>query len=157
MTAPAEVVELAERFDKYVDAYMRGKYNEAQVRREFVDPFFQALGWDVDNKQGYAEAYKDVVHEDAIRVGHATKAPDYGFRIGGVRKFFVEAKKPLGQHQGGDSPGLPTAALCLERQTSPEHCHRLRGIRRLRLPNQAGQRRWPCHRSHPLPDLQGLR
>jgi len=94
MTAPPEVVELAERFHRYVDAYMRGKYNETQVRREFVDPFFQALGWDVDNTQGYAEAYKDVVHEDAIRVGHATKAPDYGFRIGGVRKFFVEAKKP---------------------------------------------------------------
>ena len=94
MTAPPEVVELAERFDRYVDAYMRGKYNETQVRREFVDPFFQALGWDVDNTQGYAEAYKEVVHEDAIRVGHATKAPDYGFRIGGVRKFFVEAKKP---------------------------------------------------------------
>ena len=94
MTAPPEVVELVERFDRYVDAYKRGKYNETQVRREFVDPLFQALGWDVDNTQGYAEAYKEVVHEDAIRVGHATKAPDYGFRIGGVRKFFVEAKKP---------------------------------------------------------------
>ncbi|MBU0717399.1 MAG: N-6 DNA methylase, partial [Planctomycetes bacterium] len=28
------------------------------------------------------------------KVGGGTKAPDYGFRIGGVRKFFVEAKKP---------------------------------------------------------------
>jgi hypothetical protein len=59
-----------------------------------VDPFFEALGWDVNNRQGYAEAYKDVIHEDAIRVGGATKAPDYGFRIGGVRKFFLESKKP---------------------------------------------------------------
>ncbi len=32
MTAPAEVVELAERFHRYVDAYMRAQYNEAQVR-----------------------------------------------------------------------------------------------------------------------------
>lgn len=46
------------------------------------------------NRQGYAEAYKDVIHEDAIRVGEAIKAPDYAFRIGGTRKFFVEAKKP---------------------------------------------------------------
>ena len=38
--------------------------------------------------------YKDVIHEDAIRVGGLTKAPDYCFRIGGTRKFFVEAKKP---------------------------------------------------------------
>jgi len=48
----------------------------------------------VDNEQGYAEAYKDVVHEDAIRVGRVIKAPDYCFRIGGARKFFLEAKKP---------------------------------------------------------------
>ena len=46
------------------------------------------------NKKGYAEAYKDVVHEDQVKVGGATKAPDYGFRIGGARKSFVEAKKP---------------------------------------------------------------
>ena len=43
---------------------------------------------------GYAEAYKDVIHEDAIKIGGAIKAPDYCFRIGGTRKFFVEAKKP---------------------------------------------------------------
>ena len=48
----------------------------------------------MDNEAGYAEAYRDVIHEDAIRVGGAVKAPDYGFRIGGTRKFFLEAKKP---------------------------------------------------------------
>ena len=48
----------------------------------------------MDNRQGYAEAYKDVIREDAIKVGGYTKAPDYCFRIGGTRKFFVEAKKP---------------------------------------------------------------
>jgi len=55
---------------------------------------FKALGWDIENEYGDAEAYKDVVHEDAIKVGGATKAPDYCFRIGGTRKFFLEAKKP---------------------------------------------------------------
>jgi len=55
---------------------------------------FQALGWDMDNTQGYAAAYKEVIHEDALRVSGVTKAPDYAFRIGGVRKFFLEAKKP---------------------------------------------------------------
>jgi type I restriction-modification system DNA methylase subunit len=52
------------------------------------------LGWDVTNKAGYAEQYKDVIHEDAIKISGATKAPDYCFRIGGVRKFFLETKKP---------------------------------------------------------------
>ncbi len=46
------------------------------------------------NKAGYAEQYKDVIHEDAIKIAGATKAPDYCFRIGGVRKFFLETKKP---------------------------------------------------------------
>jgi len=44
--------------------------------------------------QGFAEANKDVIHEDQIRVAGATKAPDYCFRIGGTRKYFLEAKKP---------------------------------------------------------------
>lgn len=94
MTPGTELTELIERFARNEEAYQSGSYNETQVRREFIDPFFTLLGWDVANKQGYAEAYKDVVHEDAIKVGGAHKAPDYGFRIGGTRKFFVEAKKP---------------------------------------------------------------
>jgi hypothetical protein len=88
------MLELVERFGLHRDAYRQSTYNETQVRREFVDPLFKALGWDIDNEQGHAEAYKDVIHEDAIKVGGSTKAPDYCFRIGGVRKFFVEAKKP---------------------------------------------------------------
>lgn len=94
MKTLGDVAELTRRFHEQIDSYSATTYNETQVRREFVDPFFKALGWDVDNTQGYAEAYKDVIHEDAIKVGGATKAPDYCFRIGGVRKFFVETKKP---------------------------------------------------------------
>jgi type I restriction-modification system DNA methylase subunit len=92
--AKQTVKELVERFRYNLDVYKRSTYNEAQVRREFIDPFFEALGWDVSNKQGYAEQYKEVVHEDVIKVGRSTRAPDYSFRIGGQRKFFVEAKKP---------------------------------------------------------------
>jgi len=94
MTAPKEIIDLVQRFRRNLADYRSGKYNETQVRLEFIDPFFEALGWDVHNRKGYAEAYKDVVHEDQVKVSGATKAPDYGFRIGGVRKFFVEAKKP---------------------------------------------------------------
>ncbi|MHB1033133.1 MAG: Eco57I restriction-modification methylase domain-containing protein [Pirellulales bacterium] len=91
---PDSVVELVARFEQNRQAYQSGQYNETQLRREFLDPLFKALGWDVDNEQGYAEAYKDVIHEDAIKVGGVTKAPDYCFRIGGRRVFFLEAKKP---------------------------------------------------------------
>ncbi len=93
-TLPTAVQDLVERFTRNREALRSPAYNETQARREFIDPLFKALGWDIDNEQGLAEAYKDVIHEDAIKVGGATKAPDYCFRIGGTRKFFVEAKKP---------------------------------------------------------------
>ncbi len=49
----------------------------------------------MDNQNGYAEAYREVIHEDKLKIGGATKAPDYSFRLaGGKRLFFVEAKKP---------------------------------------------------------------
>ena len=92
--APGIISDLIERFDRNQEAYKSQGYNETQLRREFLDPFFEALGWDVANKAGHAEAYKAVVHEDAIKIGGASKAPDYCFRIGGARKFFLEAKKP---------------------------------------------------------------
>lgn len=94
MPVPSIVSELVERFERHAEAYRSAQYNETQLRREFLDPLFEALGWDVHNRQGFAEAYKDVIHEDAIKIGGRTKAPDCCFRIGGARKFFVEAKKP---------------------------------------------------------------
>src|SRR6266511_2173687 len=94
MTAPDIVKSLVDRFEQHRDAYRSGRYNETQLRREFLDPFFEALGWDIFNKQSYAEMYKDVIHEDSLEIEGENKAPDYAFRIGGTRKFFVEAKKP---------------------------------------------------------------
>ncbi|MEI7833462.1 MAG: N-6 DNA methylase [bacterium] len=91
---PQELSDLIARFSAQIDAYHAQEYKEASVRREFIDPFFKFLGWDIDNTNSYAEQYKDVVHEDALKIGALTKAPDYSFRIGGARKFFVEAKKP---------------------------------------------------------------
>ncbi|HUV02551.1 MAG TPA: N-6 DNA methylase [Desulfobacteria bacterium] len=102
--AKIKVTELVERFRDNIDVYKRSTYNETQVRHEFVDPFFEVLGWDVNNAQGYAEQYKEVIHEDTIKVGHSTRAPDYSFRIGGQRKFFVEAKKPAVNIKADVSP-----------------------------------------------------
>jgi len=62
MATPTGILELVESFNRNRDAYLSGAYNETQLRREFVDPFFEVLGWDMFNKLGYAEAYKDVIH-----------------------------------------------------------------------------------------------
>jgi len=94
MPAPEIIVQLVHKFKDNLDAYRAGTYNEAQLRQEFINPFFAALGWDMNNTQSYAENYKEVIHEDSITVGTGTKAPDYCFRLGGMRTFFVETKKP---------------------------------------------------------------
>ena len=93
--APTKVLELVEHYRRNREAFRSSAYKETRLRIEFIDPFFEALGWDVSNAAGYAEAYKDVIHEDTITIGGSAKAPDYAFRIGGVRKFFVETKVPL--------------------------------------------------------------
>jgi hypothetical protein len=88
---------LVEKFERNIDSYLNQNYIEEQVRNEFINAFFdkEILGWDVSNRDGHAEAYKDVLHEGGIKMGKgSTRAPDYTFRIGGTRKFFVEAKKP---------------------------------------------------------------
>ena len=93
--AKQKISDLLERFGEQIESYKKSDYNETLTRRDFIDPFFKALGWDTDNEQGYAEAYREVIHEDRVKVGAATKAPDYSFRlVGGKRLFFVEAKKP---------------------------------------------------------------
>jgi hypothetical protein len=94
MPAPDSVLKLCETFADHRDHYRSGNYNEAQLRKEFLDPFFAALGWDMDNAQGLAPQYRDVIHEDALRIGPHVKAPDCAFTLHGQRKFFLEAKKP---------------------------------------------------------------
>jgi len=91
---PDAVKRLIDQFKQQADQLRSPDYNETQIRVDYINPLFRELGWDVDNRLGYAEQYREVVHEDRIKVGGATKAPDYSFRIGGIRKFFLEAKKP---------------------------------------------------------------
>lgn len=86
--------ELTDLFKQNEKQYKSANYDEANTRVDFIDKFFELLDWDVSNTQGFAENYREVVREDKIIIGEKPKAPDYSFRIGGFRKFFVEAKKP---------------------------------------------------------------
>ena len=53
-SVPYRVTELVETFGRNIEAYRSSQYNETQLRREFIDPVFEELGWDVTNKAGYA-------------------------------------------------------------------------------------------------------
>jgi predicted type IV restriction endonuclease len=106
MSVPGELHALIERFDRDQDSYRSGRYNEAQARVDFINPLLGLLGWDVENRQGRPEAYRDVVYEDRVKVGGGTKAPDYGFYAGGRRRFFLEAKKPSVHIAGDVAPAV---------------------------------------------------
>jgi predicted type IV restriction endonuclease len=92
--APDQVTSLIENFKRNYSAYKSGDYKEEQLKQEFLNPLFEALEWDVTNKEGNAPQYRDVIFEDSIKVASGTQAPDYCFTLSGARKFFVEAKKP---------------------------------------------------------------
>ncbi len=106
MAAPEIVETLVARFDRNRELYCGSGYNETQLRREFLDPFFEALGWDVDNKRGVSPLYQDVVHEYGTEVEGSQKTADYAFRVGEKVKFFVEAKKPGTRLKDDAGPAL---------------------------------------------------
>jgi len=85
---------LKEKFFENSKQYRSNLYDESKTRTDFIDKFFALLDWDISNEAGYAEQYREVVREDKVRINGGQKAPDYSFRLAGVKKFFVEAKKP---------------------------------------------------------------
>lgn len=92
---------MAERVQQYatrISEYTRPTYNETEVRVEFVNPFFKALGWDVDNEAGLPQHLREVTHEATVLVEEngrqRSKKPDYSFRVGTETLFYLETKKP---------------------------------------------------------------
>lgn len=69
-------------------------YGETELRCDFIDPLFEALGWDMGNASGLPRSIREVIREDSVDVENRVKKPDYSMRVAGQRKFFVEAKKP---------------------------------------------------------------
>ena len=106
MPARNKIIELIEKFDKFYKQLHSPDYNETELRVEYINPFFGELGWDVDNKQGYSQVYREVIHEAKMKRKNATGRPDYSFRIGGVPKFYVETKKPAVNIETDPNPAL---------------------------------------------------
>jgi type I restriction-modification system DNA methylase subunit len=82
---------LVHKFEKDKTHYLSKGYPEAQVRIDFLNPFFEALGWDIENKAHKPPHERDVLVELSPET---TGRPDYNFRLHGSTKFFVEAKAP---------------------------------------------------------------
>ena len=94
----ARLSERVHQFSSHITEYTRQTYNETEVRVDFVNPFFKALGWDVDNEAGLPQHLREVTHEATVKVDEdgylRSKKPDYSFRIGTDTFFYLETKKP---------------------------------------------------------------
>lgn len=76
--ALAVVKALVSRFEEKMPSYKKN-YSETQTRIDLIDPFFEALDWDINNKKRFSKAYRDVIHEEKIKIGKATKAKFYNW------------------------------------------------------------------------------
>ena len=52
VAAQNQLRNLVSIYNSNFDQYQQATYNETQVRVDFVNPFFQLLGWDVLNEAG---------------------------------------------------------------------------------------------------------
>lgn len=86
-----ELQSLILKFEKDKTHYLSKGYPEAQVRVDFLNPMFEALGWDIANRAQRPPHERDVIVELSPEL---TGRPDYNFRIDGITKLFVEAKAP---------------------------------------------------------------
>lgn len=105
-TAPPEVANLVSRFSGQRDVYKSGKYNETQLRRDFLDQLFEALGWDVGNRKNLSETNRDVINEISVEMEGHSKAADYAFKTNNKIFFFLEAKKPSVNIESNPAPAF---------------------------------------------------
>ncbi|MDR3049417.1 MAG: N-6 DNA methylase [Elusimicrobiota bacterium] len=104
----AALNSLIKKFEQNIVEYKSPQYKEANLRTDFLNPFFEILDWDIRNTAGKSEAYRDVIIEDRIEIAGSNKAPDFCFKIGKERKFYVEAKKPAVDIKNNIEPSLQT-------------------------------------------------
>lgn len=79
--AKEEIRKLVEKCRELVVAEDFQKLTEEETKKDFILPLFHVLNWNTQNS-------KEVSAEETI----SKKRVDYGFRIDGIPKFFLETK-----------------------------------------------------------------
>lgn len=91
------VGQLAHDFRKHSDHYLSRAYQEAEVRKGFIDKFFIALGWDVNHEVQSNPFEQEVKVEPPVATGGSQRRADYSFHVSPDfrdPRMIVEAKKP---------------------------------------------------------------
>ena len=83
------VVERIEEFERNKDILTKIGHGETNIRSNYIDVLFQALGW---NMKSHYEVVREFAQKDRSEEG-GTKKVDYAFKVNGKLKFFIEAKE----------------------------------------------------------------
>lgn len=75
------IKKLTAKYQRVLDEKRVNKYTEEGTKKDFIEPFFELLEWNVRDQE-------EVTAEDRASKGHV----DYGFKLNGVSKFVLEAK-----------------------------------------------------------------
>ncbi len=61
------IKQLVQRYEANRDYYLTDKYNETLLRSDFLDSFFELLGWDVKNLAGKQTNEREVILEEPLK------------------------------------------------------------------------------------------
>ncbi len=140
MPAPAIIHELVERFDAQPRQLPRRPVQRdpgpARVHRPLLRGARLGRGQRAGLRRGLQGRHPRGRHQGRRRHQGARLLLPHRRHAQVLRR----GQEALGQHQGRHQPGLPAPPLRLVGQAAAQHPHRLRGVRRLRLPRQARTR-----------------
>lgn len=87
----SKLKSLVQKFEANKYHYLSKNYLEEEVKIDFINPLFEALGWDVRNTKGLSPYEREVVVEKGETIGR----PDYNFRIDGQTKLTILKVGPI--------------------------------------------------------------
>ena len=99
-----EVQKLVSNFRENEEFYLSHSFSEADARKDFIDKFWIAVGWDV-NHETQTNPYEQEVKVERAGVGsNRRQRADYAFLAPNYRDvlFYVEAKKPSASLENKD-------------------------------------------------------
>ena len=77
----SQIADIVQRYRRVTSRELRS-YNEENTKNAFIQPLFEALGWD----------FHDINEVSAEHPTGRGKRVDYAFRVNGVSRFYLEAK-----------------------------------------------------------------
>ena len=101
-----QVQTLVSQFAAGQKHFLSPSYQEEEARKDFIDKFWIALGWDVNHDRQTDPYAQEVKVERGVTMSEGRKRADYAFALAPDYKavrFFVEAKKPGVEIENKDS------------------------------------------------------